>query len=282
VPELPEVETVVRQLDPLVRDRCVKQIRLFDPLLGKPRVGAARGRRVVSVLRVGKQVVFALDGGQVGHRVASLWLSVHLRMTGRLLWCPSAPRAAVPHLRARMTLDRGCVQFVDTRRFGTLSVHSSVTELEGDGLDPTHPNFTVEVLTDLLQRGSGAQSIKTWLLRQDRLVGLGNIYACEILFEAGIDPAQAAGRLRPKQIGRLHTATVDVLQRAIANCGTTFSDFQDVRGVTGSYQQFLKVYQREGRACPQCRTAVRRIVQQQRSTFFCPRCQRRARTCTLR
>jgi formamidopyrimidine-DNA glycosylase len=139
-------------------------------------------------------------------------------------------------------------------------------------MDPLSPHLTPASLGRLI--GESRQNVKAWLLRQDRLVGLGNIYASEILFVAGISPLREAGSLSPDEHGRLWRATRRVLRRAIRNCGTTFSDFQDAQGLTGSYQHYLKVYGREDEPCPACRTPVVRIVQQQRSTYYCPRCQR--------
>ena len=126
-------------------------------------------------------------------------------------------------------------------------------------------------MTELL--GTSAQPLKAWLLRQDRLVGLGNIYASEILHAARLSPFAGAGSLNGREVRRLHSATRRILQRAIRNCGTTFSDFQDARGASGSYQRLLAVYGRDGEGCRRCRATIERVVQQQRSTFYCPGCQ---------
>ena len=122
--------------------------------------------------------------------------------------------------------------------------------------------------------GNTHQNIKAWLLRQDRLVGLGNIYASEILFVAGISPLRQASSLNAAEHRSLLRATRRVLRRAIKNCGTTFSDFQDAQGLTGSYQHYLTVYGRDGEPCPRCRAPVVRLVQQQRSTYHCAQCQK--------
>ena len=289
MPELPEVETVVRQLAPALTGQRLHEASLYDPLLGEPDVGSLHGRSVTRVFRLGKLVVVELGARakpSAGRRARSagpgdpMWLAVHLRMTGRLIWQPAgearnetAPRPA--NLRARLVFDHGCVAFLDTRRFGTLTVHRDLQPIEPRALDPTSPAFTEAALAELL--GNTTQNIKAWLLRQDRLVGLGNIYACEILFEAGIDPRRAAGTLTRAEVARLHHCARDVLGRAIDACGTTFSDFQDSHGLTGSYQQYLRVYGREGQPCATCGSHVKRLVQQQRSTFYCPGCQRRTR-----
>ena len=274
MPELPEVETVVRQLNPYVEGKTVKRFDVLDKArLGKLSTRPFVQRPIARVFRHGKHALFEfgprIGATPQGAAARPLWLAVHLRMTGRLLWSPTK-QGNTPHLRARLQLDEGAVDFVDVRRFGTLEMHRSADEFAAQGLDPTTPAFTVQALTKLLK---GKQPLKTWLLRQDRLVGLGNIYASEILFEAGLHPERAPGGLSPDEIKRLHRATRAVLQRAIKHCGTTFSDFQDAHGVTGSYQRYLKVYSRDGEPCRKCDDQIVRVTQQQRSTFFCLRCQ---------
>ncbi len=286
MPELPEVETVVRQLAPLIAGRRVQSIRIFDAKLAAAARADLAGRAVTSVTRLGKRIVIAL-GGPGGPRVRAgsrearesrepLWLAVHLRMTGRLVYRDrdrdrdrGAPAAnAVP--RAVVELDRGRVEFWDTRRFGTLEWIDPERAAAAEGIDPTGPAFTVEALRALL-RGT-RQPLKTWLLRQDRVCGLGNIYASEILHRARLSPFRAGGSLSRAEAARLHAATRQVLDAAIRNCGTTFSDFQDAHGVTGRYQQYLRVYDRAGEPCLACGTPIRRQVQQQRSTYWCPGC----------
>jgi formamidopyrimidine-DNA glycosylase len=277
MPELPEVETVARQLAPLVEGRAVRGLRVRDPLIDLGREPALAGLHVRRVFRLGKQVVLEMarepapgagDGGV--HRA---FLTVHLRMTGRLVWRPARPAGAAGcerllHLRAKLELEGGEVLFVDPRRFGTMRWLRALEEARPAGVDPLAPELTRRRLGELLA-GSG-QELKAWLLRQDRLVGLGNIYASEILFEAGLSPFRTAGSLRLEEVVRLHRALRGVLRRAIRHCGTTFSDFQGANGLTGSYQRYLKVYGREGAPCPSCGRTVMRAVQQQRSTFFCP------------
>ncbi len=272
MPELPEVETVARQLDPLISGRTVRTLRILDSLLGTLPTGRVRGSSVSRVFRLGKQVVLELERRTLCS--PRLWLSVHLRMTGRLLWEPGAGRPGPedqPHLRARLVLEGGVVDFVDPRRFGVIRLAGTQEQLQPAGVDPTGRRFTRGLLRGLLEHSR--QEIKPWLLRQDRLTGLGNIYASEILARARIHPARPAGSLDGAELRRLHAATVAILQRAIRHCGTTFSDFQDSRGDTGGFQRFLKVYGHENDPCRRCRTPVKRMVQQGRSTFFCPTCQ---------
>jgi len=283
MPELPEVETVARSLAPLVCGRRVRHVRICDEKLADLPVRRLQRRTIRRVFRLGKQVLLELTTA-AGN---ALWVGVHLRMTGRLLWLPSLPDGAsaaaeMPHLRVLVSLDGGKdvslqggeLAFQDTRRFGTMVVYDSLAAARPVGLDPTRDDFTVDALREQLGRGSGTQPLKTWLLRQDRLVGLGNIYASEILWHAGLRPTRGAGSLRRAQIERLWRATRDVLAAAIEACGTTFSDFQSAQGVSGSYQRTLRVYGREGEACVACGGDIERLVMAQRSTFFCRRCQR--------
>lgn len=270
MPELPEVETVVRQLAPFLTGRTVERFEVLDPKLEGIDVDRLAGRKIGMVSRLGKQIGLELTNGKAGDN--SLWMAFHLRMTGRLIACSGRDSRSEKHLRARMALDRGSLLFYDMRRFGTIRIASTAGELLPDAVDPMSAEFKAPKLAELI--GATTTPVKPWLMRQDRLVGIGNIYACEILFRCGIDPRTPAGRLTKKQVTLLHSQTRQVLELAIENCGTTFSDFQDSHGQSGGFQQFLKVYGRKAQPCRHCSAVVERIVQQQRSTFFCPRCQR--------
>jgi len=218
------------------------------------------------VFRLGKQVVFRLRDN-----ARPFWLAVHLRMTGRLTVCDSAePR----HLRVWFGLDEGVLAFHDPRRFGTFAVTRRLGDLRPVGVEPLSDRFTARLLRDLL--GTSRQPLKNFLLRQDRIVGLGNIYASEILHASRLHPVRPAGSLSGAEVRRLHRATRRVLRAAVDCCGTTFSDFQDARGVSGGFQQFLQVYGRDGEPCRRCSGTVERTVQGGRSTFACDRCQRPA------
>jgi formamidopyrimidine-DNA glycosylase len=162
--------------------------------------------------------------------------------------------------------------FHDMRRLGTLVLHDDLAAAGSWVIDPVATAFSSALLGQLVHRCR--QEIKPWLLRQDRLVGIGNIYASEILFDARVDPRRRAGSLTASELRRLHAATKRILSRAIRYSGTTFSNFQNVRGLSGGYQRYLAVYGKEGEACPRCGRQIQRLVQQQRSTFFCPHCQR--------
>lgn len=268
MPELPEVETVARQLAAQITGQRVRTVELLDRKLGPLSPRLLRGRAVRRVFRLGKQVLLELRR----ERGAPVWLAVHLRMTGRLVWSPAPEQRHDRHLRARLELERGWLLFCDARRFGTLRLLRQLELARPAGQDPTDPCFTPPRLARLL--GQGKQALKVWLLRQDRLVGIGNIYASEILFAAGIDPRREARSLDDDEFRRVHRATRRILRRAIENCGTTFSDFQDARGVEGGYRKYLAVYARDGEGCRRCGGNVEKLVQQQRTTFFCAGCQK--------
>jgi len=271
MPELPEVETVARQLASHLTGRKVRSLRILDPLLRAQSTPRLTGRKVTDVRRSGKQVLF--EFAPASRSGQPLWLAVHLRMTGRLIWAPNATaEAKEDRVRARFGLDRGALLFADTRRFGTFRWFRDERKTRPVGVDPLSDAMTVERLAEMA--GRARQNMKAFLLRQDRIVGVGNIYASEILHDARISPRRHATALRPTEIARLHGSTRKILRRAIENCGTTFSDFQDAHGMTGSYQRYLGVYDREDEACDRCGEAIRRIVQQQRSTYYCGGCQR--------
>jgi formamidopyrimidine-DNA glycosylase len=266
MPELPEVETVVRQLSPYLLGRQVVSLEILDPKLEQADREAVNGRTVLAVERRGKQILISLSPLAEGG--GPLWLGIHLRMTGRLICDSSSAEQNEKHLRARLVLDRGSLLFFDLRRFGLFQILHSPEPARSAGLDPLSPQFTLLRLRELI--GTSRQEIKPWLLRQDRLAGIGNIYASEILFAARIDPRRAAVSLSAGETSRLHRAIRRILRLAVEHCGTTFSDFQDSHGRSGSFQHLLAVYGRGGQPCPDCGEPVKRIVQQQRSTFFCP------------
>lgn len=272
MPELPEVETLIRQLNPLLQGRRIVRLEIHDAKLQTPEIKELAGRladgRCLSARRMGKLAVLHCRA----HGGADLFLAVHLRMTGRLLWNGANEPLLERPARAIVYFAGGRLLFQDTRRFGTMRLVEDPRELAPAGVDPLADAFSRTLLAQLL--AGSAQEVKPWLMRQDRLAGLGNIYASEILFAARIHPCRHAGSLDRAETGRLHAATRRILSRAIRHCGVTFSDFQDASGRMGRYQNYLAVYGKAGRICPDCGGTVARIVQQQRSTFFCPQCQR--------
>jgi len=274
VPELPEVETVARSLRPRIVGRTISAVWTSGLSLRRPvdRAGLRRacaGARVERVERRGKYLVVALSSGRA--------LVCHLGMTGRLLVePPGRPRA--PHTHVVFALGAGAdeLRYVDPRRFGHLVALPTAAlddsdELGGLGVDPLSPAFTAAGLRGAL--AGSARAIKEALLDQRVLAGVGNIYACEALFVAGISPRRKAGRLGPARAEALHRAIAAVLQEAVARRGTSFSDYVDADGQSGDNQHHLAVYGRQGAPCSRCQGPIRRIVQGGRSTFYCPRCQ---------
>ncbi len=268
MPELPEVETMARRLDHHITGRRILAVQVLDEKQDADLTQLV-GHRVAGVRRVGKQCVLELLRPR--RRKVDRYLAVHLRMTGTLYWARALPVQS-RHLRVRMDLDGGgLLLYEDQRRFGRLRLLEDLGPIEPAGTDPTTAAFTLGALRHLL--AGSRQPIKPWLLRQDRLVGLGNIYASEILFAARIGPDRAAGSLDARESRRLHRATRQVLQRAIDAAGTTFYAIEAGRRVRGRFGEQLAVYGQEGAGCPRCGEPVQRSVQAQRSTYYCARCQ---------
>ncbi|AFZ08879.1 DNA-(apurinic or apyrimidinic site) lyase [Oscillatoria nigro-viridis PCC 7112] len=206
------------------------------------------------------------------------WLGVHLRMTGQLLWV-NRSEPLQKHARVRLFFEGNQeLRFVDQRTFGQMwyvpaetEVSSTVTGLKLLGPEPFSEEFTTEYLARKLHRR--ARPIKTALLDQSLIAGLGNIYADETLFLSGVMPTTLCADLTAEQIGRIHTAIIQVLQKAIASGGTTFSNFLNVQGVNGNYGGVAWVYNRAGQPCRTCSATIERIKLAGRSTHFCPICQ---------
>lgn len=272
MPELPEVETIVRDLATSVPGHTIEAVEVLHPDLidGESAAEFADGllgRRIGGVARRAKNIVFDLGGGDR--------LLVNLGMTGRLL--ATRPGDAVPtHLGVRMKLDGGRdLLYTDTRRFGRLwrADDAGWAAFDGRlGVEPLSDEFTTEYLWELSRRSRVA--IKTWLMDQARVVGVGNIYASEALFRAGVDPRRPANELTRDELDRIRQATREVLSEAIEFRGTTFLDYRDASGNRGEFYDRLRVYDREGEPCSGCARPLRRIVQANRSTFYCEACQR--------
>jgi formamidopyrimidine-DNA glycosylase len=264
VPELPEVETVVRSIAPLIGRRIVSaEFRGLRVLRGgDPDQLAARlaGRRIAGIQRYGKFIVTSVEGGG--------YLLIHLGMTGRLLL------AGVPgkHTHAIFTLDGGALLYDDSRQFGSIQWFDEFPERVARlGPEPLEASFA-EFTRALKGRRT---RIKALLLDQRFLRGLGNIYADEALFRAGIHPLAMASRLGGSRRQRLFDAIQAVLTEAIAAGGSSISDYVDAEGRRGFFQTSHRVYQRTGEPCVTCGTPIRRVLVAQRSSHFCPRCQRR-------
>jgi formamidopyrimidine-DNA glycosylase len=264
VPELPEVETVVRSLAPIVGQRILnaefRNLRILRG--GDPTQLSARleGRRILAVKRYGKFIVASLGGGG--------YLTVHLGMTGRLLLGADPAK----HTHAIFTLAHGVLLFDDSRQFGSIEFSEEfpprVARLGPEPLEIAFDDFASALR-------SHKTRIKSLLLNQTFLRGVGNIYADEALFRAGIHPQALTQRIRRDRARKLYDAIVQVLSEAIAAGGSSVSSYVDAEGREGFFQISHRVYQRTGEPCTSCRTPIRRIIVTQRSSHFCPRCQKR-------
>ncbi|QNI31208.1 DNA-formamidopyrimidine glycosylase [Alloacidobacterium dinghuense] len=274
MPELPEVETVANGVNQRVRGEVIESVWLGskpEPFKTDPveMAEALAGRRIERVYRVGKHIVFDLSGEN--SKAEPQWI-VHLGMTGRLL--VSTAEVAVPaHTHAVLRLASGReVRFVDARRFGRLAIHwrASGDGFQGSGREPL--TISIEEFAALF-RGRKT-SIKAALLNQKLLHGVGNIYADESLFRAGIRPTRIAGRLNKDRLERLRAALQEVLKHAIELGGSSVSDYVDADGVKGFFQLEHRVYLRGGEPCLKCGTPIRRMVLGGRGTHYCPACQK--------
>ena len=274
MPELPEIEVLRRSLEPhLVGDR-IERVVVSNPALREPvdvraLTRRAAGRSVETLRRRGKYLLIDLEGGQT--------LVVHLGMSGRLTLAPGeTPAELHEHVSFKLRSGRR-LWLRDPRRFGLLFALSTA-DLPADphfshlGVEPLEPGFDGTLLAREAVGRRGP--VKPFLMDATVVVGLGNIYATEALFRAGVHPARSVGRISRERWDRLAASGIAVLRQAITQGGTTLNDFADGEGNSGYFQVSLGVYGRAGEPCPVCGTPVRRIVQAGRSTFYCPRCQR--------
>ena len=275
MPELPEVETIRRQLAPHLEGRTLQRVEILDPRWTRPIAPAEvedqlRGRRVARVGRNGKYLVWELED--------ETFLLSHLRMTGAFLLDPEVEPA---HARVRFELDDGHrLIYVDPRRFGTGEVvHGADARDEylqaRLGVEPLTPEFTADYLR-AITRGRTAP-IKSFILDQRRIAGVGNIYADESLFRARIHPLRPAGSLRGGQFEALRQAIDDSLQAGIDAQGATIDDFRHLDGGYGSSQERFLVYGRAGQPCVRCGTTIRKLVVGGRGTYVCEHDQPRPR-----
>lgn len=263
MPELPEVETVARSIAPVVGRRilsaefgCPRVLRGDADRMGE----MLAGRRIRGIRRRGKFIIMDLDEGYC--------FTVHLGMTGKLLLNGTPGR----HTHAVLNLDRGVLRYEDQRQFGKLEVSRGVPgRVEKLGPEPLEINF--EEFAARLQKRKAR--IKAVLLDQRFVRGMGNIYADESLFRAGIHPLAIGARLRRERMKRLYDAMIEVLTEAIEKGGSSISDYVDAEGRKGFFQLEHRVYQRTGEPCVICGAAIRRTLVTQRGTHYCPRCQRR-------
>jgi formamidopyrimidine-DNA glycosylase len=284
VPELPEVETIAQGLDKRVAGDGIESVWIGSkkqPLKSSAALIAStlEGKRIARVHRAGKHIVFDLEGAAQPNKTrqaASLqtaqWI-VHLGMTGHLTVSePSAEIVKHTHLIAKLASGRE-LRFIDPRMFGKLSVH--LHSRDAGGFDPggIEPLEATEEQFVALFRGRKTP-IKSALLNQKLLRGVGNIYADESLFRAGIRPRRRAASITRAQLGKLHRAVQEVLREAIALGGSSISDYVDADGEEGFFQLQHRVYGREGEPCLVCKTAIQRVVIAGRSSHYCAKCQK--------
>ncbi len=291
MPELPEVETVVRQLEPEVEGQRIERLGVLDARWSRPVPpqelgGAVGGSTIEGLGRRGKYILMHLDGGRT--------LVMHLRMTGNLILRegekmldPSEGRRLYEnersteerHLRARFVLDDGReLWFTDPRRFGEafLIDDSKLEERFAKlGIEPFSPEFTPRALGEMA--AGRTAPLKSFLLNQSGIAGVGNIYADEALFRAELHPLSPAGSMRPEHLEALRDAVVAALEAGIDAGGSSIDDYRDTRGEKGAMQDEFLVHTREGEECHRCGDTIARIVVGGRSTYFCPGCQVRLR-----
>jgi formamidopyrimidine-DNA glycosylase len=276
VPELPEVETIRRQLAPFLEGRRLERMEVLDARWCDPADPAAledavAGRLIERVGRRGKYLILSLED--------DVHLVMHLRMTGNLLIGDGGE--APKHLRVRFSLDSGEeLLFVDVRRFGTGDVllgSEALAEYFASrlGVEPLGAAFTAEALR--AQAKGRAQPVKAFLLTQERIAGVGNIYADEALFRARIHPLRPVGKLKRAQVADLRDAVVATLEAGIDAKGATIDDFRHSDGAEGSFQDRFLVHLREGEPCVRCGTTIRKMRAAGRGTYVCEHCQPRPR-----
>jgi formamidopyrimidine-DNA glycosylase len=291
MPELPEVETVCRQLEPELEGRRIERLEVLDarwcrPVAPAELEAAVSGRTIAGLGRRGKYLLLQLDGAQT--------LVMHLRMTGNLVLVEGAERldpsegmrlyegersTSERHLRARFVLDDGSeLWFTDPRRFGEAFLIDDAglpERFAALGVEPLSDEFTAE---ELARQAAGRTApLKSFLLDQRRIAGVGNIYADEALYRARLHPLSPAGSMRPEHLEALRDAVVAALEAGLERGGASIDDYLDGRGEKGTMQDEFLVHTREGEPCPSCGGPISRIVVSGRSTYYCPSCQVRLR-----
>jgi formamidopyrimidine-DNA glycosylase len=278
MPELPEVEVTRLGIAPHLEGRRLSAVKIIDGRLRWPVPSNLNsllsGQKVFAIARRGKYLLMELDAGH---------LLLHLGMTGTLRVLPGSDPLK-PHDRVTFEFGKLSLRLHDPRKFGAVLWHpKSQGPIENNallqklGVEPFSPEFSDELGADVLYQRSRKRSVavKQFLLAGQAVVGVGNIYCSESLFEAGIHPARAAGKLTRPQCSRLAAAVRLILKKAIAAGGSTLKDFVNSEGDPGHFMIQTKVYDRRGQPCKACKTPIKQIVQGQRSTYFCPQCQKR-------
>ncbi len=278
MPELPEVEAVARTLRPLVRGKKIRCVHVLHPIGTKPQKPAdlarfAEGKRILNVERHGKYLLLELDRGL---------LTLHFRLDGRLLWFCSTTELETKanrsphnvHVDVAFEFDRGVLGFADRRHFGRIHHFESREDcmgLKAIGVDALSKEFTPKRFASLLV--ASRRPLKEFLLDQSRVAGIGNIYSCESMWHARIDPRRSANSLSKKEAAKLHKAIVSVLRSALECCLHPPPDFRDPAWWFQGLEKILRAYGLADQPCRRCGELIRRIEQGGRSTYFCKRCQ---------
>jgi len=278
MPELPEVETIVNELNKVLKNRKIKEVFLnWDKLL-KKRIELEdfkkilKNKRILKVSRRAKNILIELEDGLI--------LLTHLKLTGRILYGEKSFIEKDPYLRFYLVLDNQKIMALsDLRKFAKILLIKKeelekIEDLKDLGPEPLDKDFTLEKLIERLKNKN--KKIKEVLMDQKVIAGIGNIYANEILWEAEINPFKLSKDLNQKEFENLYKAIRKVLSLAIKYQGSTISDemYRDIYGKEGEYGKIRKVYQREGEKCFRCQSKILRKVQNGRSTFYCPKCQK--------
>lgn len=268
MPELPEVETIRRQLLPIYRGETVeniktRKVRIFQNVASAEFEKSLKGRKILDITRYGKFCIFDCGG---------MYAVFHLGMSGIFLK-DKRDSFHPQHIHIQFHFSSGKeLHFQDVRKFGRVWLFTEQPRFANLGIDPTTRKFTLNNFQQLLN--SKQMNIKFLLMNQSLLAGIGNIYANEILFDAGISPLRKSNSLKDGEIAALHSSIRSILNRAIKKFGTTYSAYRTISGERGTNQQFLKVYQRENQKCHRCGNPIKKIVMGSRSTFYCPNCQK--------
>jgi formamidopyrimidine-DNA glycosylase len=257
MPELPEVETLCRQLQACIACKKIRSTTVFDSKLDE--IENLRGRIIQEVKRAGKTIVIHLDDDRS--------IAIHLRMTGRLFWQQGGNR--LPHTRWRINLENGNIDLIDPRRFATVKVIKTEAE---KSLNDLISGFDEKKF--LATEARRKVNIKALLMDSRALAGIGNIYACEILHRTGVSPFKKASALSKARWKAIFSEARVILKSAIEKRGTSISDWRDLYGCPGENQHELQAYGRESEVCRKCGGLITRIRQGSRSTFYCSKCQR--------
>ena len=276
MPELPEVETISRGLSPLIIGEVIKDVFIEKDTLGLLAGSLSLddfkntfiGSQIEELSRHGKYLVFSLNNG-------FLWI-VHLRMTGQIVWT-AAEDPPLNYQRAYISFESGYdLRWADLRKFGTWQITTDILELQKKlGPEPLDAEFSVAYLRQLIKNRT--TPIKSLLLDQHFVAGLGNIYVDEALYQARIRPDTPSGQLSTRAITKLRESCYSVLERAIEYGGASFSDYVDAYGDEGAAHMHVQVFRRDGKACYRCGTIIQKIRLAGRGTHFCPKCQRASR-----